>query len=130
MSSAGEEADTALAGSAFRALAEGGDALGWEPLFFDWFGGEASQNRAMNGPRAQVYRTEAFTDFRARLAEHAPDRPERLASNVFQIDQPQTLLYDEIEAIWAAIAIDDDWAPFNAKLERLDEVRAALQPHA
>ena len=128
VSSAGEEADVALAGAAFRALAEGGDALGWEPFFFDWFGGKASQDRALNGPRADVYRTEAFVDFRARLTEHAPDRPERLESPVFQRDQPETLLYDEIEDIWAAIAAQDDWTPFNAKLDRLDKARAALQP--
>ena len=126
--SAGEDADVALAGAAFRALAEGGDALGWEPFFFDWFGGEASQDRAMNGPRAEAYRTDAFTDFRARLADHAPDRPERLGATIFGRAQPETLLYDEIETIWAAIAGRDDWAPFNAKLEGLDEVRAAYSP--
>ncbi len=128
--SAGEEADVALAGAAFRALAEGGDALGWEPFFFDWFAGAASEERAMNGPRAQVYRTQAFVEFRARLAQHAPDRPERLVAAVFGADQPQTLLYDEIESIWADIAAKDDWSLFNAKLERLDEVRAALNPRS
>jgi uncharacterized protein YdiU (UPF0061 family) len=128
--SAGEEADVALAGAAFRALAEGGEALGWEPFFFDWFGGEASADRAMTGPRAKVYRTDAFADLRAQLAHHAPDRPERLESPVFQSGQPETLLYDEIEAIWAAIAAHDDWSPFNAKLERLDKLSTALRTPA
>ena len=126
--SAGEEADVTLAGAAFRALAEGGEALGWEPFFFDWFAGQASEARAMNGPRAEVYRTEAFADFRARLAEHTPDRPERLTASIFAKDQPETLLYDEIETIWAAIADHDDWSPFTAKLKRLDAVRAAIDP--
>ena len=126
--SASEEADVALAGAAFRALAEGGEALGWEPFFFDWFGGEASQARAMNGPRAGVYRTAAFADFRARLADHTPDRPERLTAAIFARVEPETLLYDEIETIWADIAGEDDWRLFNAKLERLNETRGARTP--
>ena len=82
--SAGQAADVALAGAAFRALAEGGDRLGWEPFFFDWFGGEASLARALAGPRAEVYRTAAFIDLRARLADHAPDRPSGCRARFFR----------------------------------------------
>jgi uncharacterized protein YdiU (UPF0061 family) len=32
---------------------------------------------------------------------------------------PQSLLIDEVEAIWAAIDRDDDWAPLHAKVEAL-----------
>jgi hypothetical protein len=32
---------------------------------------------------------------------------------------------DEVEAIWAAIDADDDWAPFHAKLARLESARDA-----
>ena len=35
------------------------------------------------------------------------------------------MLYDEIEALWAAIAEGDDWGPFNAKLARLEATRLA-----
>src|SRR5579859_4334941 len=38
----GPEADVDLANAAFRALAEGGEPLRWEPFYFDWFGGPAS----------------------------------------------------------------------------------------
>ena len=31
---------------------------------------------------------------------------------------------DEVEAIWAAIDADDDWTPFQAKLDRLEAARA------
>jgi hypothetical protein len=67
----------------------------------------------------------AFEAFRARLADHAPDRPERLASPYFAGREPEELLYDEIEAIWSAIAAQDDWGPFDAKLARIDQARAA-----
>jgi uncharacterized protein YdiU (UPF0061 family) len=119
-------ADVELVRAAFRALAEGGEALRWEPFFFDWFGGVASEARALSGPRAALYGTEAFTDFRGKLATFAPERPERLAEPYFSKPEPQELLYDEIEAIWAAIAERDDWAPFDAKLVALEQARMAL----
>ena len=41
------------------------------------------------------------------------DRPERLAAAYFGEAEPEELLYDEIEALWAAIADRDDWGPFE-----------------
>jgi uncharacterized protein YdiU (UPF0061 family) len=120
------EADTALAGSAFRALAEGGAALRWEPFFFDWFGGLASEARAMASPRKALYAEPAFVELREQLAAYAPDRPERLQHAYFGSPEPEELLYDEIEAVWAAIDQTDDWGPFNAKLARLDQAREAM----
>lgn len=119
------EADVALVNAAFRALAGGGEALRWEPFFFDWFCGQASEGRAMAGPRADVYGGEAFADFRARLAAFEPDRPERLGDAYFAAAEPQELLYDEIETIWAAIAESDDWGPFHAKLGAIEAARKA-----
>jgi uncharacterized protein YdiU (UPF0061 family) len=126
---ASEEADIELANAAFRALAEGGaegaDALRWEPFFFDWFGGLESEGRAMSGPRAALYGGEAFVALRALLASRAPDRPVRLSQPYFAMLDPEELLYDEIEEIWSAIAARDDWAPFTAKLARIETARAA-----
>ena len=59
-----EAEDLDLVNAAFRALAEGGESLRWEPFFFDWFGGGASEPRALAGPRAAIYAGETFTDFR------------------------------------------------------------------
>jgi serine/tyrosine/threonine adenylyltransferase len=117
--------DVELVNSAFRALAEGGDALRWEPFFFDWFGGAASQARALEGPRADLYRTETFAAFRQRLAAFEPDRPERLADPVFQRPEPEELIIEEVEALWAPIAEGDDWAPLTEKLGRIEAVRVA-----
>ena len=52
-------------------------------------------------------------------------RPERLASAYFAEPEPQELLYDEIEALWADIAERDDWTAFNAKLARIEAARQA-----
>ena len=123
--SRGAEADITLVSGAFQALAAGGERLRWEPLFFDWFGGTASQARAMAGPRAALYDEAAFVAFRRVLADFEPDRPERLDHAVFARDEPEELLIDEVEALWAPIAADDDWAPFEAKLARIEAARQA-----
>lgn len=117
LASRGVDADVDLANAAFRALAEGGDALRWEPFFFDWFCGD--ERRALSGVRAPLYEGEAFKAFREVLGAYSPERPERLSHPYFARPEPQELLYDEIETIWAAIAERDDWAPFEAKNEAI-----------
>ena len=120
------EADIDLVNLAFRALASGGEALRWEPFFFDWFGGLASEARALTGPRAALYADEAFLAFRARLADYAPLRPERLGDDYFSQAEPEELLYEAIEGLWAAIADRDDWTPFQAKIAAIRAAGAAL----
>ncbi|HTX48742.1 MAG TPA: YdiU family protein [Caulobacteraceae bacterium] len=121
----GFDADVDLVNAAFRALAEGGEPLRWEPFFFDWFCGPASEARALGGPRAAHYQGEHALVFRSRLAAYEPDRPERLLAPYFSQPDPEELLYDEIEALWAAIAAADDWGPFQAKLARIEVARQA-----
>ena len=121
----GPEDDIPMVSAAFRALAVGGPALRWEPLFFDWFAGAASEDRAMGGPRAGLYAGEAFADFRHRLRTYSPVRPERLGSAYFANPEPEELLIDEVEALWAPIAKEDDWGPLKAKLDRIEALRAA-----
>ncbi|MDB5455650.1 MAG: hypothetical protein JWP92_1235, partial [Caulobacter sp.] len=129
LKSRSDDDDISLVNATFKALAAGGDALRWEPLFFDWFGGEASRTRALGGPRGALYETEAFAEFRRLLAAFAPDRPERLADSVFAAAEPEELLIDEVEALWAPIAQADDWAPLQAKLARIEAARRAYALH-
>lgn len=123
--SLGEAADQRLVDTTLAVLREGGAALRWEPLFFDWFGGFASSARALSGPRAKSYQGEAFDAFRFALMEHEPDRIERLEHPMFAAREPEEMLIDEVETIWAAIADADDWTPFQAKLDRLEAARLA-----
>ncbi|MDP3803809.1 protein adenylyltransferase SelO [Brevundimonas sp.] len=123
VSSLGEAADQRLLDATLALLREGGEALRWEPLFFDWFGGFASSARALQGPRGKLYQGEAFDVFRFALFEHAPDRPERLEAPTFAAAEPEEMLIDEVESIWAAIDADDDWTPLYAKLARLETAR-------
>ncbi|KQW82542.1 protein adenylyltransferase SelO [Brevundimonas sp. Root1279] len=124
--SLGEAADQRLLDTTLALLREGGEALRWEPLFFDWFGGFASSARALGGTRGKLYQGEAFDAFRFALFEHEPDRPERLEHPVFAAPEPEEMLIDEVEAIWAAIDTADDWTPLYAKLARLESARQAL----
>ena len=118
-----EASDLALVNAAFRALADGGEALRWEPFFFDWHGGAASEARAMAGVRADLYGSEPFVAFRGLIGSYSPSTAVDLTSDYFARPEPEELLYDEIETLWSAIADDDDWSPFKAKLGRLEAAR-------
>jgi hypothetical protein len=39
--------------------------------------------------------------------------------------EPEELLIDEVEALWAPIAQADDWAPLEGKLARIEATRVA-----
>lgn len=121
--SLGEAADQRLTDATLALLREGGAALRWEPLFFDWFAGFSSSARALSGSRAAIYQGEAFDVFRFALFEHEPERPERLEHPMFAAADPQEMLIEEVETIWAAIAEADDWSPFRDKLARLENAR-------
>ena len=123
--SLGEAADQRLVDATLAVLREGGEALRWEPLFFDWFGGFASSARALGGPRGKLYQGEAFDVFRFALFEHGPDRPERLEHPVFARSEPEEMLVDEVEAIWTAIDDDDDWGALETKIRRVREAGQA-----
>jgi uncharacterized protein YdiU (UPF0061 family) len=120
-----EAADQRLLDATLALLRDKGEALRWEPLFFDWFGGFSSGARALGGARGKIYQGEAFDAFRFALLEHEPDRPERLEHPMFAAAEPEELLIDEVEAIWSAIEQGDDWAPLHAKLARLEAARSA-----
>ena len=123
LQSLGEAEDAALASSVFRTLSEGGEALRWEPLFFDWFGGASRADQALAGPRGALYRTGAGLELQARLAAYPGREVSHLA--YFQRPEPEELLYPQIEALWSAIAEADDWGPFEAKLAAIREAGAA-----
>lgn len=123
--SLGEAADQRLLDATLALAREKKEALRWEPIFFDWFGGFSSAARALGGVRGKIYQGEAFDAFRFALMEHEPDRPERLEHPMFAAPEPEELLIDEVEALWSAIDAADDWAPLKAKLARLETVKAA-----
>ena len=107
----GAEADGALAQAWWAGLAE--SQMPFEQAFFAAFGGEL-------GPEFG----EAFAPARALLAERS--RPGHPSHRYFAQPAACTLLIEEVEAIWAAIAERDDWSVFTAKLEAIREMGQAL----
>ena len=98
----------------------------YEQVFFDWFAGAASEGRAMKSPLAALYREEAFAPVRSALLAASADRPERLEHPYFAREAPCMMLIDEVEAIWAPIAENDDWSALYAKIEEIGAMREAF----
>jgi len=119
------DTDLNLVSEIFSFLQE--SKIGFEQFFFDWHGGMTSAPRAARSPAAQTYETPAFERIKALLERTAPGDRERLDHPYFAQSLPCTLLIDEVEAIWEAIAERDDWTLFEQKLERVEIMRRALQ---
>ncbi len=104
-----------MAEALFKAMRE--SACGFEFVFFDWFGGEAAH--AQKGKRKALYESLTW-QHASDLLVNAP-----MAKGVdpdhayFQDDDPQTMLIDEVEAIWAPIAERDDWSVLSAKINQI-----------
>jgi uncharacterized protein YdiU (UPF0061 family) len=127
IASRGPDEDAALGTAVFGFLAD--SQVGYEQFFFDWYGGALSAARAGASPVADRYDGPRFAAVRARLDDHAPlpSAAARLAEPYFQRARPCTLLIDEIETLWDAIAARDDWSLFAAKLDRIAEMRRTLE---
>jgi len=104
----------------------GNSEASWPQVFFDWFGGLASQDRAKTSPQAHLYAGAAFDDLRSGLLRRAPDRPERLSQAYFRRESPPMLLKDDVEALWDRIAADDNWSEYHRTLAEIDEQRLAF----
>jgi len=101
---------------------------GWDQFFHDWFGGGASATRATSSPQASLYVDASFTALRSGLeARTRDDATARLVHPYFQRATPCTMVFDEVEALWAPIAERDDWSLFEAKLAEIADMRTALR---
>ena len=112
-----------------------GELLGWmtsvdapfEQVFFDWFGGADSIGRTKKSPVAALYGDDAFGPVKQKLTAFASSDSCDLDHVYFAQEKPCTMLIDELEAIWAAIADGDDWSVFEKKLEAIAQLREAYQ---
>jgi len=111
-----EAEDRALASATLKALRA--RIVGIDRFFFDWRGGRT--------PPAKTYSNEAFDELRSRL--EGRQRP--LEHPYWGDAEPCAMLVDEVEAIWSAIAENDDWAPFNAKIESIRRLGNAVASDA
>jgi uncharacterized protein YdiU (UPF0061 family) len=97
--------DRPLVSAALKALRS--RHVGIDRFFFDWRGGRV--------PVDEVYGAEEFDELRALL--EGRQRP--VAHPYWSDDAPCSMLIDEVESIWSAIAENDDWKPFESKIEAI-----------
>jgi uncharacterized protein YdiU (UPF0061 family) len=95
----------------------------WPQTFFDWYGGDISRERASKSFQSELYSAGLFKDVRNALLDREPLHPEKLSDGFFQKPSPTSLLYDEIEALWEPIALNDDWTAFQQKLDDIEAAR-------
>jgi uncharacterized protein YdiU (UPF0061 family) len=114
-----EAADLALIGALETALAS--TRLPPDRVFFDWRGGA----RRGPSPADATYAESAFAPFVEQIAAYAPSAP--LDHPYWADADPCSMLIDEVEAIWDAIAARDDWAPFEAKIAAIRRMGEAMR---
>jgi uncharacterized protein YdiU (UPF0061 family) len=95
----------------------------FEPFFFDWYGGLASQDRAMTSGRAKYYRGGEFDEFKSALEGFSPANPSILQEEYFKRSEPVHLVIDEIERLWTEIDKKDDWSAFDQKMRDFADLK-------
>jgi len=118
-----EEKDADFVTALFAFLME--SQAPYEQTFFDWYGGRLSEARATQSPSADHYASIAFAPFRELLLARKPRTGLNLADPYFARRIPRSMLIDEMEALWAPIAAEDDWQLFNAALGEIEQMRQA-----
>lgn len=104
--SRGEEADTALVAASEGFLTE----TGMQP--------DAFFHRHRGGCAGEGGLADALAGFTPATSRDA----------YWSQNEPQTMLIDEVEDIWAAIAEHDDWGPLTAKIDALRDMGRAYGP--
>ena len=104
------EADRVLVQTVERALRETGISI--DQFFFDVFGGVIPDGYA-----------DGWDAVRDKLAEY---RPRKSRNGDFWRGEACSMLIDEVEEIWAAIAERDDWTRLHSKVAAIRQMGAAL----
>lgn len=113
---AGGEEDRLLARAVVAAL--GTKTVGIDRFFFDWRGGVP--------PAGEPYADPAFDAVKAAIGGRRGDR----SHDYWSDSAPCSMLIEEMEAVWASIAREDDWSPFEAKVAAIRRMGDALTPPA
>jgi uncharacterized protein YdiU (UPF0061 family) len=119
--SAGVDLDGALSRAAWQFLRE--SRIGFERFFFDLFGGTARLAWSLARSPAKAHYAGPSWDALARLLDAYEPAP---AARTFDREGPCTMLIDEVEAIWDAIAYRDDWSAFELKLVDIQDAAASF----
>jgi uncharacterized protein YdiU (UPF0061 family) len=113
---AGRETDRELATALIAAL--GSKEAEIDRLFFDWRGGR--------DPSADRYPSPPFRALAAALE----GRSRTPAHPYWSDEAPCSMHIEEVEAIWTAIADEDDWKPFENKVSAIRRMGEAMEQDA
>jgi uncharacterized protein YdiU (UPF0061 family) len=102
--------DRALVQTFERALRT--SQAGIDRVYFDLFGGQVPESY-----------DETWNELRDLIE---PYTPRRARDHGYWRGEPESMLIDEVEAIWAPIAEDDDWSMLHDKIARVRAMGAAL----
>lgn len=91
----------------------------YDQFLFDWYGGSQSEERALAGPNASFYQGELYLEFRDALRAHPPCPETDISKPYIQAGKAATLHIDHVEAVWAPIALKDDWSLLHETIERI-----------
>jgi hypothetical protein len=106
----GLEEDTAMIGACEKAIVASGTGL--DAFFFAHRGGRGSFAASAEGAALQA----ALAPYVATDSSHP----------YWSDDAPQSMLIDEVEAIWEPIATRDDWTALEAKVAAVRRMGEAL----
>ncbi|GAA4722308.1 YdiU family protein [Sphingomonas lutea] len=108
--------DARVASALLKALASREATI--DRIFFDWRGGR--------DPGVQAYPSPPFRELAALLDGRArpPSHP------YWSGPGPCSMIIEEVEAIWSAIATSDDWQPFEDKVKAIRNMGEAMAQDA
>jgi serine/tyrosine/threonine adenylyltransferase len=97
----------------------------FERTIFDLLGG-GDPARLRASPERARYETAAFADVIETLRDldPIPGLAAARAHPYARREAPETMLIEEVEALWSAIDRDDDWTPLEAKVARIRDKAA------
>jgi serine/tyrosine/threonine adenylyltransferase len=118
----GDERDDQLIQGFYQMLSSG--PKNFEPAFFDFFGGFERQGWKTSTEK-ESYLDSASLEFIEILKSFKVTHPSSLTHPYFLRSKPETLLIQDVEKVWASIALRDDWGIFEQKIKNIRSFRGA-----
>ena len=110
----------ALIGPLFKFLSD--RLMSLEQVFFDWYGGVISAERAHNNPYKEFYRDTDWRVFEAALGNAVPQAHERLDHAYFLRPRPIDMVIEKVESLWQTIDAEDNWEPLGKIISEMREM--------
>ncbi len=91
----------------------------FEDFFFDWFSYDQRGHKALTGPRKGFYKGDVFNRFYNLLKGFKCIETNKVNDSYFLKESSENLYIEEIERIWTAISVKDNWQPLYEKIDKI-----------